>query len=379
MSTKVGPNKRICAFLIDEFSVILLITLLSFLSIGILGSIIGIFYILFRDSFTGQGLGKMLVGLQAENDQGGEMSISQGLIRNIPFVLPIAGFFFWQESVISSALAFIPLIEYIAMRLDKDGKRIGDRLDHTKVRDLKPQVSDMVYLLASLGMAVAFFVFIFMSAKGAQNEKKEEVSETADENIGREDDLHRPRGRDRTLEEQKRDREFAILRERLVEYEVDSNFKLGAESFKNGDYQSAVDYLNEVLAVDPKNHEAHFYLSAAYMWLQNFSEAVQHYDTAISLGHPGDTEVANTLNFFRPREFNVSYPFPEESGTVYVDIHFKGMDLTKCIKVMENAALKAGEIIKPHYGLVTDIGKDISAEGPRGMFANQAYQKEKAA
>jgi fructose-1,6-bisphosphatase/inositol monophosphatase family enzyme len=46
---------------------------------------------------------------------------------------------------------------------------------------------------------------------------------------------------------------------------------------------------------------------------------------------------------------------------------------------MEQAALEAGEIIKPHYGKVENIKKDISHHVRKGLYSLQSYQEEKSA
>ena len=154
---KPGPNKRVCAYLIDAALIIIIQRIISLPST--FSSLIFITYFLFRDSFSGQSLGKMFVSLEVIDEKGKRTGLLPGMLRNLPFVLPdLVSFFLRSIASYSGAvlivLGFVPLVEYFVMRTNKEGRRIGDRIAKTKVNDLKPQTSDLKYLWISLAVMV---------------------------------------------------------------------------------------------------------------------------------------------------------------------------------------------------------------------------------
>ena len=137
---KPGPNKRVCAFIIDY-------GLAS--TLGICASILletkmaawtnCLFYMLLRDTFGGRSLGKLATGLKVIDVKERPLKISQAIIRNIFIVLPI-----------------LPLVEYFVMLKNQQGRRVGDKAAKTLVIDLKPQTKDIVYFWFSLAFAIIF-------------------------------------------------------------------------------------------------------------------------------------------------------------------------------------------------------------------------------
>lgn len=98
--------------------------------------------ILFRDCLNGQSLGKYLVGTQVVDEENIPARPGKAILRNVTMVISI-----------------VPLIEYAVMLFEKEaGRRIGDRLARTKVRDLKPQISDVTFLWISLALALVLAV-----------------------------------------------------------------------------------------------------------------------------------------------------------------------------------------------------------------------------
>ena len=129
-----GPNKRVCAALID------------FLLIGVVQGSVGLimgggflvtlvywFLFLIRDGFNGKSPGKRFVGLQATDLDGRPTSLALSLKRNFLRLIP-----------------FVPLVEYVALRMDPQGRRLGDKIAKSLVVDLSPERSESRYLVLSL-------------------------------------------------------------------------------------------------------------------------------------------------------------------------------------------------------------------------------------
>lgn len=138
-----GPNKRVCAFLIDSLAAQLAAIILSFLGLPKIESSIWYVYILLKDIFNGQSLGKSLVDLQVVDDNNKPASVGPTILRNVFLIIPI-----------------FPIVEYFVMKKDPLGQRIGDRVAQTRVNDLKPETSDSVYL------GISIFIFFIIIAIG---------------------------------------------------------------------------------------------------------------------------------------------------------------------------------------------------------------------
>jgi uncharacterized RDD family membrane protein YckC len=139
---KPGPNKRVCAFFIDSVIGEISGGVISLILAVNLSWIIWAAFILFKDCFNGQSVGKYLVGTQVIDENSLPAKPSKTIIRNIFMIIPI-----------------FPLVEYIVMLRDKgEGKRIGDKATRTRVNDLKPHIKDNIFLLVSVLLAIALVV-----------------------------------------------------------------------------------------------------------------------------------------------------------------------------------------------------------------------------
>lgn len=139
---KPGPNKRVCAFIIDSCVGQLLTTFFFFTGLIQFNWVIWAIYILFKDTLGGKSLGRRLVGLQVLDMDGNVLKPRKALLRNIFMIVPI-----------------FPLIEYIVMRCDKNGRRLGDQVVKTQVTDLRPELKDVRFLWISILVIILFIVF----------------------------------------------------------------------------------------------------------------------------------------------------------------------------------------------------------------------------
>lgn len=163
--TKAGPNKRLCAYLIDLFIASLPGAFLGQQYSWILPST----YILFKDCYNGQSVGKKIVGLQVVGTNNEPAGPSQAMLRNI--VLVVTGVLMLVHQLFFALGVVTPIIEYVSMRRSSNGQRmIGDKMAATKVTDLKPQVKDGMFLLWSLlilvGQAILLGVIAALSGHG---------------------------------------------------------------------------------------------------------------------------------------------------------------------------------------------------------------------
>ena len=140
---KPGFNKRICSYLIDLLFISLIWLGFSFALKVNFPWWLAIIYWLLRDSFNGQSIGKIVVGLQVVDEEGKVITPVEGIIRNIIMTIP-----------------FISLLEYFFMVRDEHGRRLGDQFVQTKVNDLRPNVRDGQFLFISL-VLVAAVVMLF--------------------------------------------------------------------------------------------------------------------------------------------------------------------------------------------------------------------------
>ena len=140
--SKPGPNKRVCAFLIDALIGQMLGVAISFLIHKEVSYIVGSIFILFRDCLNGQSIGKRLIGTQVIGENNAPAPPFKTIIRNIFMIIP-----------------YFILVEYVKMSINKEGKRVGDVVAKTKVNDLRPQVKDGVFLLLSVLIVIALVIF----------------------------------------------------------------------------------------------------------------------------------------------------------------------------------------------------------------------------
>jgi uncharacterized RDD family membrane protein YckC len=142
-----GPNKRVCGFLID----VAVVSITGIVLVFILGRnvdwFVWITYMLFKDCFNGQGIGKRLVSLLVVDANGNPPKPTQTIVRNLPLIVP-----------------FFPIIEYFVLLRSKEGRRLGDRLAKTRVHDMRPSINDKTYLWISLGVFLGLVIIHFCFA-----------------------------------------------------------------------------------------------------------------------------------------------------------------------------------------------------------------------
>ncbi|HNY12366.1 MAG TPA: RDD family protein, partial [Candidatus Wallbacteria bacterium] len=141
--TVPGPNKRICAYLIDST---IIVTFTNIINLGaIINFILQTAFILCRDANNAQGPGKKFVGLIVETDAGSSAEPQKCILRNVTLALPsllllLAPFI---GGSIAALLCVAPVIvEYIMTRKNSEGRRIGDMIAGTRVNDIAPEKSD---------------------------------------------------------------------------------------------------------------------------------------------------------------------------------------------------------------------------------------------
>jgi uncharacterized RDD family membrane protein YckC len=125
--------RRLLSKLIDSFIAIILVSIFY-----PLGGILSMAYILFSDGFfDGRSIGKKILKLKVLNikKEHRKCSYWDSVLRNAPLAFtilllsfPILGWFLFLTMGI-----FIILFETYLVLTEKDGRRIGDILAHTKV------------------------------------------------------------------------------------------------------------------------------------------------------------------------------------------------------------------------------------------------------
>ena len=129
-SSKAKSFERYFGYLLEIFPLILL----SFLPI--IGGILATTYVVFRDSFNGQSIGKLILKTRVVRiDDRQPASVRESAMRNLPlaitFFLTILPFIGHIVAGFVGTLVFV--IEAIAIATDKDGRRLGDKLAGTIV------------------------------------------------------------------------------------------------------------------------------------------------------------------------------------------------------------------------------------------------------
>ncbi len=115
-AAKLG-RRRLGAWMIDGLLVLGLLILLP----GSLGFLALIAYTLVRDGlFSGQSVGKRIVGLKVVSDVPGRGPYATSLVRNILWVIPVLDLVFAVTGL-------------YALLHDPDGRHWGDRLAGTRV------------------------------------------------------------------------------------------------------------------------------------------------------------------------------------------------------------------------------------------------------
>jgi len=155
---KAGPNKRVCTYLIDSLVIGLPNWGLGVLIGTTFGWILPGLYFLFKDAFNGQSVGKMVVGIQVVNEENRVAQPAEAITRNIPLTVAQVVGAMGQWFLLVAIL--VPIIEYFVMVNSKNGQRIGDKIAHTRVQDLKPQIHDNTFLFISIAIFIASVIFM---------------------------------------------------------------------------------------------------------------------------------------------------------------------------------------------------------------------------
>ena len=115
-TTRADWQTRSLAFLID-----LIIYVALFYGLGGLGHFLAMLYILFRDGiFSGQSIGKKVMGIQVVNTDGRTIHFVDSSFRNVLFLFYV---------VFPVAI----LVETIALIRNPEHQRLGDRIARTRV------------------------------------------------------------------------------------------------------------------------------------------------------------------------------------------------------------------------------------------------------
>jgi len=138
---KPGPNKRVCAFLIDSIIGQILGVLVSASLKFNLSWPVWAIYILLKDTVEARSIGKFFVGIQVLDENSNPAKAAQTILRNLFMIIPI-----------------FPLVEYFVVLRNAQGRRLGDKAAKTQVTDLKPQVKDSTFLWVSILLIVIFVI-----------------------------------------------------------------------------------------------------------------------------------------------------------------------------------------------------------------------------
>lgn len=65
--------------------------------------------------------------------------------------------------------------------------------------------------------------------------------------------------------------------------QVEKSFDDGLIKFIDKDFDKAIDAFNEVIKLDPKNHEAHYYIGVCNIKLKFYKKSLINFDKAIEL------------------------------------------------------------------------------------------------
>jgi tetratricopeptide (TPR) repeat protein len=76
---------------------------------------------------------------------------------------------------------------------------------------------------------------------------------------------------------------FVLLFCFQVSAQIDKKFDEGLIKFIDKDFEKAIDAFNGVIKLDPKNHEAHYYIGVCNIKLKFYKKALANFDRAIEL------------------------------------------------------------------------------------------------
>jgi uncharacterized RDD family membrane protein YckC len=121
--TKADTGKRIVAYLIDALGIGFAAGIIAFVPIigGLISFALPIAYVLLRDGLEfdfmdRRSFGKKIMKLRPVRLDGQPMDITTSIKRNWTFIIPI-----------------LPIVEFILMLSDSEGRRIGDKVGETMV------------------------------------------------------------------------------------------------------------------------------------------------------------------------------------------------------------------------------------------------------
>lgn len=135
-SGKPDVGKRVLAYIIDWVVAMILYAILAPVSAGF-GALVGAAYLLLRDGFDfefmrGRSLGKRMMKLTVQRDDGGKMDFMTSVKRNWPLaisMLPIG----LLSLVIAPIALVIGLYEVYLALTSSDGRRWGDKMAGTRL------------------------------------------------------------------------------------------------------------------------------------------------------------------------------------------------------------------------------------------------------
>jgi len=155
---KADLGKRLIAAIIDSLIGGVVSRIIPFLGIG---SLIGGAYILTKDaimfevlkdpSWKGQSIGKRVMRLQVVGPKGSDVDFTLSAKRNWPLAIgqllsfivsfvPFGVMAFSSWSLIATVTGIIGIIEIALVFTDPQGRRLGDKLAETRVKELAEEV-----------------------------------------------------------------------------------------------------------------------------------------------------------------------------------------------------------------------------------------------
>lgn len=152
---RAGPNKRVCAFLIDSCLIALPCLFLQLLIGAMPSTILWLVYLLVKDISNGQSLGKKIVGVQIVDLNNKPAGPNQIVMRNLIWVAVVILPLF--HSYLGFASIAIIFFEYISLLRDPLGERFGDKMSLTRVYDLKPHLADWKFIFLSILTVFVWF------------------------------------------------------------------------------------------------------------------------------------------------------------------------------------------------------------------------------
>ncbi len=159
---KAGPNKRVCAYLIDSCVIAVPCIAVQFLAGSMFSTIVWLVYLLIKDCFNGQSLGKKLVGIQIVDMDNAPAGPNQTVMRNLFWIVVcVLPLFNPYLGLLSAAIV---IYEYVALIRDPFGQRFGDKMSLTRVYDLKPHLADWKFIILSMLTVVVWFLIYSASA-----------------------------------------------------------------------------------------------------------------------------------------------------------------------------------------------------------------------